>query len=89
MLTQSRLKELLEYDPETGDFHWRVRPVRCKQNATWNSAWAGKIAGTISTYGYVMINVQHYQPMRAHRLAFLYMTGKFPQVDVDHINGIM
>ena len=84
MLTQSELKELLTYDPETGLFRWNLREVRCKQDAAWNSAWAGQVAGTIKD-GYISICIR-YTLYRAHRIAVLYMIGRMPKNDVDHIN---
>lgn len=76
-LSQTDLKELLQYDPVTGEFFWK------KNTSSRNLV--GKPAGY--TKGYVFIRIQkklHY----AHRLAFLYMTGAFPKENVDHINGI-
>lgn len=84
MLTQNRLKELLIYEPDTGRFVWRPRPVKCKQDATWNSAWAGGEAGTKKD-GYFIICID-YRLYRAHRLAFMYMLGRPPKADVDHEN---
>jgi hypothetical protein len=75
-LTQKRLKEVLHYDPETGDFIWRVSLNR--------STHVGDIAGYIN-HGYIEIGIdcrRHY----AHRLAFLYMEGYFPEHTVDHID---
>lgn len=75
-ITQDRLKELLHYDPETGLFtHTKSRGRK----------QAGGIAGTKSG-GYIQVGLDYAQ-YRAHRLAWLYMTGKFPEYDVDHING--
>jgi hypothetical protein len=74
-ITQSRLKQLLHYDPHTGVFTWKVRPSNCIR--------VGDVAGR-NCNGYVRIqinSVRHY----AHRLAFLYMLGKVPD-EVDHIN---
>lgn len=44
----------------------------------------GKIASNIHN-GYIRIFI-NYNEYRAHRLAYLYMTGKMPQSTVDHIN---
>jgi len=71
--TQERLKQLLDYDPETGLFS-RL------------SGWRGKKVGTIDAKGYVRICVD-YSIFRAHRLAWIYMTGEIPDDQIDHVNG--
>lgn len=76
MITQEILKELLNYSPETGDFSWRVRR---------GSAGVGKIAGRINNDGYIGIGIND-KKYQAHRLVFLYMEGKFPDKETDHIN---
>jgi hypothetical protein len=72
-LTQSRLRELLRYDPASGLFSWwRMAPGRWKP-----------IAGCINTGGYRVIRVDgelHY----AHRLAWLYIYGQWPEEEIDH-----
>lgn len=75
MLTQERLKELVHYDPATGLFTWNKLRPKCRP---------GDIAGRESD-GYVVIKLD-YKDYRAHRLAFLYMTGEVPPNDVDHEN---
>jgi HNH endonuclease/AP2 domain len=74
---------LLDYEPETGLFRWKVR-----RNSRGGSTFPGKIAGTRSPYGYVQINVAQ-RIWLAHRLAFLFMLGRVPEkgLEVDHING--
>lgn len=78
MITQENLKQNLRYDPETGLFNWRVSRRR-------NVRKAGDVAGLPRERGYSQIWINN-KPYNAHRLAFLYMTGKWPKV-VDHING--
>lgn len=73
-LTQSRLKELLHYDPSTGIFTYKVTRARMV---------VGAIAGAMDN-GYIRIKIDH-KSYRAHRLAFLYILGDFP-VAVDHKN---
>jgi hypothetical protein len=72
MITQERLKDLLHYDPETGFFS---RP-----NGTPTSR-----VPTVNGYVMIMIKGKRYY---AHRLAFLYMIGRWPLYEVDHINRI-
>lgn len=77
-ITQKRLKEVLWYNPYTGLFFWQLQKG--------NNVKAGNIAGTIHSKGYREIGIDG-SYYKAHRLSFLYMTGKFPDCCVDHING--
>ncbi|MFP5513282.1 MAG: HNH endonuclease [Alphaproteobacteria bacterium] len=77
-LTQSRLRELFDYDPLTGLFTRRV---------SLGGSKAGTVAGSLNGWGYVKFNIDG-KPYKGHRLAFLWMNGKFPDGDVDHINRI-
>jgi hypothetical protein len=87
MLTAERLRELLHYDPETGAFTWRPREVRSgaeRTDKSWNSAHAGKEAGCVSkALGYRIIRIDQ-RDYYAHRLAFLYMKGRWPKGRLDH-----
>lgn len=73
--TQERLQELLHYNPETGVFTWRVNRRKRK---------AGEVAGGVS-HAYLVIGIQG-RLYLAHRLAFLYMEGRWPD-EVDHRDG--
>lgn len=76
MITQIELKEWLTYDPITGIFRWIPRP---------RSSRIEYKAGCQRRDGYVIISFKGTQYL-AHRLAFLYMTGSFPEKQVDHID---
>ncbi len=76
-MDQKRLKQLLDYDPETGYFTW------IKSNS--NRAKVGSIAGSVEPVGYRKISVCG-ERYRAHRLVWLYVYGHFPDGDIDHIN---
>lgn len=78
MLTVNRLKELLNYDPETGIFTWK----RGRGKGAKNS-----IAGSHNQHGYLRIGIDG-KNYFSHRLAYLYVNGSFPENGIDHINGI-
>ncbi len=77
MLTQARLRDLLDYDPRTGVFIWRSN----------RGGAAGRLAGTIDTHGYRLIRVDC-KLYRSCRLAWLYVTGEWPKYQIDHINMV-
>ena len=78
-LTQERLKELLDYDKDIGIFTWKqTRNGHVKK---------GNIAGWKTDHDYIKISIL-YKTIFAHRLAWFYFYGKFPQYQLDHINGI-
>lgn len=79
-VTQAELKRLVTYSPETGHFTWNL-------DRNWR-AKSGDIAGHINTVsGYVELVIDK-KLYLCHRLAFLFMTGKWPKQETDHINNI-
>jgi hypothetical protein len=78
MITQARLKEVLHYSPDTGEFVWLTNPR--------NQRKVGKLAGSVTADGYATIGIDGFY-YKAHRLAHLYMTGILPTDYIDHING--
>ena len=75
-ITVDELKAILRYDPETGEFWWRVSRKGIRLGRP-----AGRVTGR---YRQIGIDGRHYY---AHRLAWLYMTGEWPSDDIDHIDG--
>jgi len=73
-LSRRELMKWLDYDPMSGIFTWIKRPS--------NRVKVGEVAGTSDKHGYINIQL-HGAIYKAHRLAFLYMTGKMPE-QVDH-----
>ena len=73
-LSQDRLKEILDYDKETGIFTWLLSKGRAK---------SGDVAGTHQKSGYIQIQIDGIN-YKAHRLAFLFVVGFLPENYVDH-----
>lgn len=87
-LTYDRARELLAYDPETGALRWRVDHFAPDGRRVRRSA--GMVAGTVvgahrrNLYRHIKIDRRHY---KAHRLAWLLVTGSWPEIDIDHRDG--
>ena len=74
MLDQEQLKNLLNYDPLIGVFTWTNQSGIPNKNNQ---------AGTIHHRGYRVIGILGKQYL-AHRLAWLYVTGNWPEHGLDH-----
>ena len=87
VLTADRLRELLEYDAETGEFRWKPRPQKAGggwHHKIFNARYAGKLAGCPDAYGYIQITVDG-RNYKAHRLAWLWVHGTLPaDQSIDH-----
>lgn len=78
-LTADRLRQLVHYDPLTGEFRW--------QKQISSHAIPGRLAGTVSKHnGYLHIAIDK-KIYRAHRLAWLYVHGEWP-IRLDHRNRV-
>jgi hypothetical protein len=84
-LTHKRVRELLDYDPETGVLTWRYR--KGFRLGAWNAAHAGKPAFTANNdkrgakRGRLLGRTY-----LAHRVIWFWMTGYWP-IEIDHDNG--
>lgn len=79
IITQEILKHVLDYSEETGVFKWKTRIS--------NRIQIGDIAGNLDKDGYIQIRI-HGVIYRAHRLVWLYLYGRWPKDQIDHINMI-
>lgn len=77
MITQNRLKEVLDYNSDTGVFVRKLKQTGVKQ---------GKVSGSLTNEKYKVTSIDR-KTYKCHRLAWLYMTGEFPNGQIDHING--
>lgn len=75
--TQDRLKQVLDYNPDTGVFHWKI-PIGPRVRV-------GDVAAVYKGNGYARIQIDGVR-YNAHRLAWLYVYGVYPEILVDHIN---
>lgn len=80
-ISHQELVERLSYDRDTGEFFWNAI---ASLPAKWNGRFAGKPAGTIA-HGRLCIRVD-YCRYPASRLAWIYVTGKEPAGEIDHVN---
>jgi hypothetical protein len=84
-----QLRELVTYDAETGLFTWKKRSPCLFKNSqahsSWNTKYSGNTAGSIKPGGYISIRI-FTRAYAAHRLAWLYVKGKWPNEMIDHID---
>jgi hypothetical protein len=78
-ITLTYLRNILDYNPATGIFRWKYRPGRRTK--------AGAIVGSVDGGGYVTIKIDG-KTYKAHRLAWLHITGEWPENDIDHIDTV-
>lgn len=80
MITQKILKDYLHYNEENGVFT-RTKSIKGKGGSL------GRHPGYMRQDGYIRIMIMR-KLYYAHRLAWLYVYGVFPDKEIDHINGI-
>lgn len=78
MITRESLMRVMNYTQETGAFTWVMPP---KNHGRLKAAEAGS-----RTTGYVLIKLDG-RKYKAHRLAWLFVHGDWPNGEIDHING--
>lgn len=77
VISHKRLLEVLEYSPISGVFTWKISlSTRAKVGGMAGRIWQGQ-------YRRITIDRVDYQ---AHRLAWFYVNGSWPQHEIDHIN---
>ena len=91
-LDHAELHSLLELNHQTGLLEWKLRHESLfsdlRLHASWNARFAGSPAlATIDTKGY-MYGCINYKKYRAHRVIWAMVNGQFPNLEIDHINGV-
>lgn len=79
--TQSELKELLEYNPYTGVFAWKVRKGRILAGTK-----AGYIKHCYAGKSYHIISINGTKCL-SHILAWIFVHGEKPEEEIDHKDG--
>lgn len=78
-LTQDRLRELFEYDAETG--------VVIRKITVGKRGKAGSVVGCLTQKGYLSLRIDG-RFFLLHRVIFMYVHGRMPAEQIDHINGV-
>lgn len=90
-MTPEKARALLDYNPSTGRFTWKIRILRPgfeRIDKGWNTRFAGKlVAERKHRHGHLQIGL-HCKNHMAHRLAWMIHYGEIPANGIDHINGI-
>lgn len=93
LLTFERIESAISYDAETGELRWKYRPDDSRFNRSFNTRFAGKIAGCVRDDGYRYICFSFGKNknvvISAHRVAMCLINGRLIEEDefVDHENG--
>lgn len=77
LITAERVRQLLVYDPATGEFRARIARGKVR---------VGDLVGWYRKGGYHMMCLD-WRIYRSHRIAWLYVHGKWPSQDLDHKDG--
>jgi hypothetical protein len=76
MMTQQEVRDLFDYDAESGELRWRIGKN------------AGRVAGAVNYKGYrnITVTTERKTTYRAHRLIWLWVYGEWPTPQIDHEN---
>lgn len=78
-LTYEQVARAVSYDPETGVIRW------IRSAGRHGRIPAGAVAGCLNSEGYRHIVIDGAK-VKAHRVAYLLMTGAWPSEFIDHVN---
>jgi hypothetical protein len=88
------LRNLLDYDPETGELRWKRRDpkeffdgkrYRYDRGRRWNAQRADRLATRNRLDGYCSISLFGHKHL-AHRVVWAIVHGRWPS-EIDHVNG--
>jgi hypothetical protein len=89
-LSPQILRELLAYNPDTGELFWRHRDrkwfIDDRSAKIWNTRFSNKAAFTATRRGYFCGRIFD-TAYQAHRICWAIHYGVWPDKFIDHING--
>lgn len=86
--TPEELRDLIDYNPDTGAFTWRERhDDGDRATRSFNSSHAGRPVYLEPHRGYQRLSIGR-KRYKAHRVAWAIHYGKWPEDQIDHINGV-
>ena len=87
--SRKEIIKILDYNGDNGLFYWKHRPREMftsdRSFGTWNTKYAGKLAGFVNSVGLPMIQIGK-TSYKQSRIAYAYVNGDIDNGDVDHIN---
>ncbi len=86
MITAEEVRALLDYDADSGILTWKYRPRLVDKAKAWNRRYSGTAITSLNGHGYVQLSI-HKRKFEAHRIVWLWIHGKLPDGNIDHING--
>lgn len=85
--TVEYLQSVLRYDAKVGKLYWLKRPTSHFANnracKSWNTRYAGKEAGTLTSTGYIKVRVDGVEYL-GHRVAWALHHKQWPEFPLDH-----
>jgi hypothetical protein len=87
-ITADYVRDRLDYNPKTGELRWRTILETDRFTRTWNTRYAGKVAGCLDVYGRRVIRLDGFLYF-SHQLAWLYFYSRWPHPEIDHKNRNM
>lgn len=85
MVSIAHIRQVLDYDAETGHLLWRER-----ENRNFNVKYAGTRAGALHRSGAIQVQIRFEgfcRLMWAHRIAWVHHHGSWPDGLIDHRDG--
>lgn len=90
LITQSLLKQLLDYNPDTGELTWKYRDRKFFNNVSsyrsWNKRYSNKKAGGLDKRGGITLKIFD-KSMSAPRVIYMLYYGVVPNSPVTYKNN--